>query len=1589
MSVGELRRLLRESGVLREVGGEPTPGELADVLWLAMLNRGPAGPQGPDPEPEPTPPVSAATRGAVPPVLPYRPPRPPAPEPRPQTEEVRLEVAEPATVPGTWRVPVQVPAQPQLPDPLPLGRALRPLRRRVASAGRPTLDEEATADLGAEQRLWLPVLTPAREPALDLALVIDASDSMALWHALIREFRLLCERLGAFRDIRTWYLTTDRDPAGQPAPTLRGASPLAGARDPRELLDPSGRRLIVVVTDGVHPWWRPSGPLQAIVGEWAAANPVAIIQPFPQRLWKRSMLRPAVAEFRPDGPGRRTARVIRWPYDADSDAPALTVPILELTPTALHRWALLTAGSGPPVTLAAAVLSPPPASPPRDEQRDEQRDERPADPGPVDPARLVSDFRAAVSASAYRLAGYLSSAAPLTLPVMRLVQQSMMPETGAAELAEVFLSGLLRRLSDGHGDQASYVFAAGVREILFSTITRAEAFGVQGQVGSYLASGQHGGQSFPAVAQTVTDEDVNAAAERYPSSFGRIRRMLLERIGGPLAETAPQVRTASLPERTGWLVDGTLLPDGKIYQPVLFVGLGGAGGDIGVELERRLRDAICGADGNDFRRLRGREGMLPYQLPSCLQFVYADLDQADLDRLPRRAVPGPEHVPAAGLTAHYTRDLTPVMNSYPELARYLRLVMDREVSGWLPPEHGEPRVSPLSRGSGQLPTVARAALFGALRYDLDPLTRDIREAIGKLAASGEDLHALGGGPLRTVDVFVAFSVAGGTGAGIFYDYLHLIARELENSGLRVSIRPLVLMPSAFPNGRGGGRRAELNAASALVDLFRLVDQQNAADATVDLRSALDQAPYDPEEAGVGYPGRLRIVMRPGTIQTGFVFPLPAGADREDLNRSVVSLVMSMAGTGVDGSGSYGGPDRSFADSFVNQAPDRQVLADNGLGRRGVSAALAASLTIPVDELADIVAGRFLRAAVEQPSVPAPGAEPAVAEMEHFLVAAGVGPLLRRPASDFAEPVPARGARNVAAALNDRQHSMLIGLASLRTQLDRDMPRLALGFDPFGAASELLGTTDIFGAQRVIFGDPRLHESGAAGLLRRRRASPAVPPGFGAVPPPVPEFRDRFLGQLRWADPEPVAFRATQDSWYQWASHVAWAQAWDAQTPAWQPVLDRVATEIGALTAALTEFAAQDHEDFARRSAELSGGHPGVSYLLPSGAGRMDQFYQQVAERVLRSRGEPGSPVIGAEAWREAYRLSVRQGPGQAVSYLRDLLKAEIKALLREPEPGRPLLLPRLADLLAEAAVPGARPGLTQDQLDEFRGKLAGLRPANFSPPGSGPLKVTISYPAETADAVIEAYLRDSINLPGRPGGDLDFQSVARESISVVLFRTSMGITEVPEVSAALRLLASAQAQPEPADLLRWRQRTGYEPGYLVTTEAQRVEILHRLLCALWNGRGSVQQGPDASPERLSIRLGGGVTMALSLTPWGATSSWGTLLSAYERWALEDSEIRRRFSAELLRELPRGLAGRPEPPDGLYTTVRDLARGQIALLDDMLETQRAEGRSRVMQLRGFWANTLPAALDKYFAGIGSPVAPNLRELERSTTPENGG
>src|SRR2546430_15485656 len=86
------------------------------------------------------------------------------------------------------------------------------------------------------------------------------------------------------------------------------------------------------------------------------------------------------------------------------------------------------------------------------------------------------------------------------------------------------------------------------------------------------------------------------------------------------------------------------------------------------------------------------------------------------------------------------------------------------------------------------------------------------------------------------------------------------------------------------------------------------------------------------------------------------------------------------------------------------------------------------------------------------------------------------------------------------------------------------------------------------------------------------------------------------------------------------------------------------------------------------------------------------------------------------------------------------------------------------------------------------------------------------------------------------------------------------------------------------------------------------------------------------------------------------------------------------------ELPTGLTDRPSPPAELYKKVGEITEHQITLLEKRLEKQPADTRSA--QMLSFWKVTLPAALERDFTGVASPVERNLRELEKEFEREVG-
>ncbi|MET8556735.1 SAV_2336 N-terminal domain-related protein [Streptomyces sp. NPDC004959] len=478
---------------LRTAGLDPDAEQLGDALWLAGRIGGAPAEGGTG---ERGAPVSDVPPVPPPPVGPV----PPAP-PEPPRKRPTLGVARTGGTVGLYTgrtgsadgpgLRVGVPAAPAFGSTLDLQRALRPLQRfrTAGTRRRKVLDETATAELSARAGgLVLPVYRSVERHEATLHLVLDASPSMRVWERMFEELRQVFSQLGAFAGIRCHYLHEGADAA---APLALAAAPGEGPRyAPERLADPTGRSLTLVVSDCAGELWR-TGQGHRMLHRLARSGPVSVLQPLPQRLWNRTRLPVVFGRLTRTGTGR--LQVAERTTRPSSDA--LPVPVVPPVPAALASWArLMTGRGGAAVTGAIGWV-----------RADQPAGAAPGHSAEVPALQRVSRFRAAASPLAGRLATHLA-AAPLSLPVMQLVQRTMLPGSGPAELAEVLLGGLLKQSEEDPATGPWYTFAPGVREALLGPLGRDEAALILKHCSEYVT--QHfgkGGPNFPALALAQLD----------------------------------------------------------------------------------------------------------------------------------------------------------------------------------------------------------------------------------------------------------------------------------------------------------------------------------------------------------------------------------------------------------------------------------------------------------------------------------------------------------------------------------------------------------------------------------------------------------------------------------------------------------------------------------------------------------------------------------------------------------------------------------------------------------------------------------------------------------------------------------------------------------------------------------------------------------------------------------------------------------------------------------------------------------------------------------------------------------------------------
>ncbi|SCF42109.1 hypothetical protein GA0070216_11533 [Micromonospora matsumotoense] len=341
-----------------------------------------------------------------------------------------------------------------LPRALELARALRPFKTPWRAGRHGQLDIDATVRGYAETGQLVPAFRPAPERWFEAALVVDRSPGMAAWADIVLEFRRILAQLGAFRTIQTFYLdpSSDRqvlsDTAGLPTP-------------PRRLRATDARQMIFVFTDCSAAGWQ-RREVWKTLRAWSESTPTALINPISAKLWDHAGLNLPATRVRAPAPGSRNqALSFRLPpmlrFGPAKDESWLPVPVLALTPHSLSRFAAALMRCDPAGCEAVLTTAKGRWTAEYSASHNGQADEPQA-------RALVTSFRRLASPAANRLAVLAATCERLTLPMLRLIAETAVPEAGISDIGEVIAGGLLA--VDAAQQPPFFFFQPGVRKQL-------------------------------------------------------------------------------------------------------------------------------------------------------------------------------------------------------------------------------------------------------------------------------------------------------------------------------------------------------------------------------------------------------------------------------------------------------------------------------------------------------------------------------------------------------------------------------------------------------------------------------------------------------------------------------------------------------------------------------------------------------------------------------------------------------------------------------------------------------------------------------------------------------------------------------------------------------------------------------------------------------------------------------------------------------------------------------------------------------------------------------------------------------------------
>ena len=459
-------------------------------------------------------------------------------------------------------LPLRVADAPSIRESLELMRSLKSFQTlRIDSGKGLILDDTKSAERTAAEGFLALVLKPELEALFELALVVDESKSMLIWRHTINELKTLLQGSGFFRDVRTWGLVTDENGKISFRPGIGKTANKQRSASHRELIDPEGRRLILVVSDCVAAIWR-NGAVNSILKDWTKSQSVAIVQMLPDWLWLRTGLASGASVILGSlAPVMRNKsllikELLLW-KDIDLDR-GIKVPVFTLDPQVALNWSQMVAGKSDantsgfvfPEELKVKSRSHSQKKPQNQSQNQSQNKSQNQKTNPdINPEKRVERFRMTASPMARKLAGLLAAAPVITLPVVRLIQENLLRESRQVHVAEVFLGGLLRPLdeieTDTNPDRVHYDFMHDeIRNILLAGPAQ-DSVNVLDIVSEYVAKNL--GKSVKDFVAYLKEPETtdNQSDREQVKAFAEVTTQILKQLGGDYAAFARELEGES------------------------------------------------------------------------------------------------------------------------------------------------------------------------------------------------------------------------------------------------------------------------------------------------------------------------------------------------------------------------------------------------------------------------------------------------------------------------------------------------------------------------------------------------------------------------------------------------------------------------------------------------------------------------------------------------------------------------------------------------------------------------------------------------------------------------------------------------------------------------------------------------------------------------------------------------------------------------------------------------------------------------------------------------------------------------------------